>query len=415
MYHRDSARTGALPGPATFAAARAGWSSEGLDGDVYASPLVVGDAVIAATENNTIYSLELATGRVVWRTHVGEPVDGNSLPCGNIKPVTGITGTPVADPEAGLVYAVAFLRERRHELFGLKLSDGSIAFHRPIDPPGADVAVIQQRPALALSHGWIYAAYGGLLGDCGEYHGWVVGSRADGGGSLAVYQVPSAHKAGIWAPSGPAVDNQGNVYVSTGNSTSTSSYDHNNAVIKLSDDLKEVEFWGPSDWISLNRADADVGSTGPALIEPEGLIFQVGKTGVGYLTRSSHLGGIGGQVFTAQVCGAGAFGGTAYAASVLYVACHDGLVALKVQAEPSASFAIVWRGPRFVAEPPILAAGAVWCVDRGTAMLYALDVAGGGVLFKQSLGTAMHFTSPAAAPGRVLVAAGRKIVEVDVS
>jgi outer membrane protein assembly factor BamB len=415
VYHRDAARTGDMLGSAPFGSARAGWTSEAVDADVYASPLVLGDTVIVATQNNTVYALALAGGGAIWHTHLGDPVDGNALPCGNIKPITGITGTPVADPEKGLVYVVAFLRGLQHELFALKLADGSIAFHRPMDPPGADIKVLQQRAALALSHGWVYAAYGGLLGDCGRYHGWVVGAHTDGGGQLAVYQVPSGDKAGIWAPSGPAVDSDGAVYVATGNSVSTSNFDRNNAVIKLSEDMRELDFWAPSDWVNLNRLDADVGSTGPALIESAGLIFEAGKAGVGYLIRTSRLGGIGGQAFTGQVCSGGAFGGTAYARSMLHVGCHDGLVALKIQTEPAPSFTVAWRGPRFMAEPPILAGGAVWCVDRGSSTLYALDPASGGVLFKQALGTTMHFTTPAAAPGRVLVAAGRKVVEVDIS
>lgn len=402
-------------GTAAFGSARAGWSSDALDADIYASPIVVGETVIAATENNTVYGLPLGGGGAIWHTHLGDPVNGNALPCGNIKPVTGITGTPVADPQAGLVYVVAYLRPHQHQLFALKVSDGSVLYHQPIDPPGADVAVLQQRAALALSRGWVYAAYGGLLGDCGRYHGWVVGVRADGGGQPAVYQVPSGDKAGIWAPSGPAVDSDGAVYVSTGNSVSTATFDHNNAVIKLSEEMKELDFWAPGDWVSLNRSDADVGSTGPALLGGTGLIFQAGKAGVGYLIRTSRLGGIGGQAFNGQVCSSGAYGGTAYARSVLYVGCHDGLVALKVQTEGPPSFAVAWRGPRFVAEPPILAGGAVWCVDRSTATLYALDPKTGDVLFKLGLGSVAHFTTPSAAPGRVLVAAGRKLVEVDVS
>ena len=76
-----------------------------LDGAVYASPLVLhdakGDLIIAATENNTLYALR-NNGSIVWSRHIGTPVNGSSLPCGNINP-TGITGTPVYDPATGLV------------------------------------------------------------------------------------------------------------------------------------------------------------------------------------------------------------------------------------------------------------------------------------------------------------------------
>jgi len=104
-YGRDAARSGvaagvAAPGPLTVS-----WRVR-LDGAVYGQPLLVGNLVIAATENDSVYGLDQATGRVVWRRNVGTPVPLDSLPCGNIDPL-GITGTPVYDPANGLVYAVA--------------------------------------------------------------------------------------------------------------------------------------------------------------------------------------------------------------------------------------------------------------------------------------------------------------------
>jgi outer membrane protein assembly factor BamB len=76
-----------------------------VDGAVYAEPLVAGGKVIVATENDSLYAFDAATGRQAWRAHLGTPVSGGQLPCGNID-VSGITGTPVIDPTAGTVYAV---------------------------------------------------------------------------------------------------------------------------------------------------------------------------------------------------------------------------------------------------------------------------------------------------------------------
>ena len=53
--------------------------------------------------------------------------------------------------------------------------------------------------------------YGGLFGDCGDYHGAVVGFGLDGSGPLVSYVVPSGRAAGIWGPSGPAVDPSGDL------------------------------------------------------------------------------------------------------------------------------------------------------------------------------------------------------------
>src|SRR5919197_728270 len=154
--------------------------------------------VFVATENNTIYSLNADTGKAIWRTHLGSPVPLSDLPCGNIDP-TGITGTPVIDLRTQTIFGVAFLRDgtHHHELFALDINTGKLRFETTIDPPGSDPMVEQQRGALALSyyHGdssnskggdeatsgkevgeIVYVPFGGLFGDCGQYHGWMVGA-----------------------------------------------------------------------------------------------------------------------------------------------------------------------------------------------------------------------------------------------
>src|SRR5439155_7436352 len=52
----------------------------------------------------------------------------------------------------------------------------------PIDPPGMDPLTQQLRSALSLGNGRVYIAYGGLFGDCGDYHGWVAAVAADATG-----------------------------------------------------------------------------------------------------------------------------------------------------------------------------------------------------------------------------------------
>jgi hypothetical protein len=168
----------------------------------------------------------------------------------------------------------------------------------------------QLRSALALANGRVYAAFGGLFGDCGQYHGWVAGLAADGSGALIEYRVPTVNAGGIWAPSGVAVDENGNLYVATGNSFSNTEFDLGDSVIKLSPTLERLDFFAPTDWADLNAGDVDLGSVGPAVL-PDGRIFQIGKGGTGYLLDGAHLGGIGGELSSADVCGS-SFGGTAH-------------------------------------------------------------------------------------------------------
>jgi len=398
-YHGDGARTGFDPSSPPLGSVRRVWTSDTLDGAVYAEPLVLGDRVFVATEGDSVYALDAGSGDVVWRTHLGDPVPQSALPCGNIDP-TGITGTPVIDRGDGLLYAVAFVQPGWHELVALDLDDGHVRFRRPADPPGLDPLLEQQRAALALTGGRVFVAFGGLFGDCGDYHGAVVGIALDGTGPLLSYRVPSGRAAGIWGPSGPAVDPSGNLLVATGNSDSASTFDFGDAVIRLSPDLEEIGWFAPANWAALNEGDVDLGSVGPAVL-PDGLAFQVGKEGVGYLLTPDSLGGVGGQAFSGSVC-AGAFGGTAARGPFVYVPCTDGLVALKVGSGPS--FSVAWRTAGFEAGPPIVAGGAVWSVDIGTGDLVAFAARDGRETFRAPLGVVTHFATPAAVAGRLYVA-----------
>src|SRR5713101_8327319 len=70
-YHRDGARTGFDPSSPALGSVRQAWTSPALDGDVYAEPLVLGGRVFVATEDDSVYALDAATGSVVWRSHLG--------------------------------------------------------------------------------------------------------------------------------------------------------------------------------------------------------------------------------------------------------------------------------------------------------------------------------------------------------
>ena len=404
-YHRDAGRSGVGPDVPALARPAVAWTA-GVDGDVYASPLIVNGHVIVATENNTVYSLDLFTGAVIWKIHLGQPVDSSSLPCGGIGPVSGITGTPAADLATGLVYVVGFLGGRHHMLFALSLVDGTVASQQDIDPRGSTPAVQQQRGALSIGASYVYVPLGGLYGDCGPYHGYVVAIPRAGGAALT-YQVPSARGAGIWSAAGVTLDAPGNVYAVTGNGASTSVFDFSNAVVELSPDLQRVEsHFAPANWVALNEGDIDLGALGVTLVG--GLALAVGKDGVAYLLRAGALGDVGGQVARLALCG-GAFGGTAMVDSTVFVPCTDGLYAVSVSA---GGLGVAWVAHHPVLGSPIVAAGAVWAIEPSSATLYALDPSNGRVLYSTALPGAQHFSTPAATEGFVVAPAGRQVVAV---
>jgi len=405
-YHANMQRTGVDTTSPAMQDVHQAWTST-LDGAIYAEPLVEGDRVFVATENDSVYALSASTGKIAWRTNVGDPIPRSMLPCGNIDP-TGITGTPAIDTDTGTLYAVAFVQPGQHEFVAIDSKTGRLLWRKPADTPGMDPLVHQQRGALAISNGRVYAPYGGLQGDCGDYHGQVVGMSLDGSGVPSGFQVPSEREAGIWASAGVAVDQFGNLLVTTGNGSSTLTYDYGDTVIKLSPNLKVLDRWAPSNWRDLNSGDVDLGSIGPTIL-PNGLLFQSGKEGVGYLLRADHLGGVGGAAFAKQACDGGAWGGTAALASRVFVPCGDGLVALKVGSDPPA-FTVAWQVGGIFAGPPIVAGGAVWTVDIVSGRLLAFDLKTGKQLLSQEVGPVEHFTTPTAFDGRLYVAATDRVV-----
>jgi outer membrane protein assembly factor BamB len=417
VYHFDPYHTGNDTGEPAATTVANDWNTT-VTGQVYAEPLVVGNTVLVATEDNNVYGLDAGTGAILWsNTSLGVSVPSSSLPCGNINPV-GITGTPAVDTATGLMYVVATLGSPNlhYELYAININTGATSWHETIAPAGFDPRYQGQRGALTLANGRVYIPFGGRYGDCGTYSGWVVAALASGPGSVLTFSLPNGPAmGGIWAAGGMSVDNNGNIYAATGNTSCGSScnpFDYGESVLKLSPGLNLVDSWTPTNYASLNAGDTDIGSVGPAILPGSNYAFQVGKAGDGYLINTTNMGGISAAAFEAHVCPGltidAAFGGTAYAAPYLYAPCNNGLVALNVNLT-TPSFAFAWQGPAVsFAGPPMLAGGVVWTIDpAGT--LYGLDPATGAQRYSFNIVGANHFATPAAGTGRLFVPAHQVI------
>jgi outer membrane protein assembly factor BamB len=403
-YHRNNQRTGSLsstPDPHSLSRL---WSVQ-LDGAVYAEPLVIGTHVIIATEGDSLYSLDSASGKLQWRTHVGSPVPLSTLPCGNIDPL-GITGTPVYDPATGLVFAVAEIRGPGHILVGVDLQTGQLKVHRSADTAGMDPRAHQQRGALTLAHGMIYIPYGGLDGDCSDYIGRVVASRTDGRGPLLVYRVPTPREGGIWTPPGASVDDAGNLYVAVGNGAITrGTWDHSDSILKLSPTLQLLDAFAPANWAAENAADLDLGSQGPVLL-PHQLLFTAGKSGKGYILHSETLGGIGGQVSVQNVCRS--FGGVATVDMTLYVPCTSGV--LQITVDTNGQMHQGWQAAGNIAGSPVVGGNTLYSIANST--LYALNRANGQVVASLHVGQATRFATPTISGTTVFVGTYAGVVAV---
>jgi outer membrane protein assembly factor BamB len=404
----DSSSVGSLP----FAGA---WTSPSLGGTVWGQPLVHDGLVIVATEADQVAALNEATGALVWQASTGTPVPHTMLSCGDISPTVGITSTPVIDPATNRVFVVADTLSGstiQHELYALNLADGSVVPGFPIDvePPGDVPADQLQRPGLALAGGQVVIGYGGNDGDCGTYHGWLV-SVPETGGALRSFEVePSGSEGAIWGSgNAPAVDSSGDVWVSTGNGNSGSTYSYQESVLKLDPSMDLLDHWAPSEFASLDSSDKDLGSSEPVLL-PGGLVFEIGKEGTGYLLSAAGLGGTGAAPRqSGTVCG-GSWGGGIYNGGIIYVTCKDGLHALALNASAGSFIAAPgWNVPTAVNGPPIIAGGLVWATDWNNSALYGLNPQTGQVVVHQSTPTMEHFTTPSASDGKLFLATGQTV------
>ena len=184
--------------------------------------------LIVVTEDDGVHALDAVTGKPVWDRALGKPVPLDLLPCGNIDPL-GITGTPVIDEASQAIFLDAVVGDPsgpRHLVFALSLKDGSTIEGWPVDVGDALRGIGQtfnpryqnQHGALTILNGSVYAPFGGHLGDCVDYHGWVVGISIGNPKSVRAWST-RASGGGIWARGGISSDERA-LYVATGNTMS---------------------------------------------------------------------------------------------------------------------------------------------------------------------------------------------------
>lgn len=415
VYHGAAAGTGSTNHLRSVTTSRRAWTSPTLDGQLYVQPVVAGGRVFVATENDTVYALSAVNGRVVWSRHLATAVPAGVLPCGNIAPTVGITGTPVIDTARGEIFVVADeYRSRRavHVLVGLDTGTGAVRMTRAVDPPHQSGAAILQRTGLNLDNGRVVFGFGGNSGDCAEYRGRVV-TVPEAGGSPRYFTVDAAanqRMGAIWmGGAAPEVDARGNIWVGSGNGSASSPgdrFDDSDAVLELSPALRLRQYFAPASWRSDNASDFDL-STAPALLG-DGTVLGAGKSAHAYLLNAGHLGGIGHPLATISLCGGSINGGMAVAGTTVYLPCLNGPVAVRVSTRP-AGLHIRWSA-RVGGGPPIAAANRVWSIGQD-GVLYGLDPATGTVRQSASVGTfANHFPTPGLGAGLLLVGSSRQVV-----
>jgi hypothetical protein len=284
-------------------------------GNVHAQPLYIeggtnGPMIIAVTASNNIYALNASTGTVIWqRTDIGPPVT-SGLPCGNINPA-GTIGTPVVDLASRSLFFDALIdgTTKKHFIYSLNVDTGATNPGWPVDVNATAMyngiifnsLVQEERGALAVVNGIVYVPYSGWNGDCGSYHGWVVGVQINNPSTGVAAWATTATKGGIWGHSGVASDGT-NMFVITGNTTGTGGvWGGGEAIIRLQAGPfftgQPSDYWTPVNWFQLDGGDTDLGGVSAMLIDvpgaiPSQLVLATGKDSNAYLVNRNNLGGI---------------------------------------------------------------------------------------------------------------------------
>ncbi len=329
-YHGDPGRSGLYVAPAlSWARARGVRLDLGFAprfrGRLDAQPLywqppdAAAARLIVATEDDIAAAIDAGSGTTLWRRSFGRPVPLSDLPCGDIDPV-GVTGTPVIDAPSQTLYLDAMAAGPsgpRHLVFALSLADGAPLPGWPVDIGAALAArglsfsapVQNQRGALAVLGGRVFVPYGGHAGDCGSYHGWVVGIGLQNPADIVAWST-IASKGGIWAPGGIASDGERLIFA-TGNTQGARRWGDGEAVFRLAPDLarsgRTRDFFAAADWRALDATDTDLGASNPLPLEVaaaqgvQPLVLALGKDGRAYLLDRDDLGGIGGALVAPTV------------------------------------------------------------------------------------------------------------------
>ena len=276
-----------------------------LDGQVYAEPLVLtnvtttdgpntpsgtstagnySSVVFVATENDSLYAIDgsVSGGKIIWQRSfasasnptgdINNTLNATSITAVNsglvgsdISPVYGITGTPVIDPNTGIVYVVAFTEETINGItnFVQRLHAISVANGEDVTTPyligdtsgtntnttqiytygtgdgsvtdpynGTGNSVVQfnalrenQRAALSIVNNTVYVQWSSH-NDNTPWHGWVVSWNVSNIGMQGFVlngvldTSPNGGGAGIWGGGGALSfdpDESGVFYFETGN------------------------------------------------------------------------------------------------------------------------------------------------------------------------------------------------------
>ncbi|HLG99525.1 MAG TPA: hypothetical protein VKX49_24670 [Bryobacteraceae bacterium] len=304
-----------------------------VDGQIYAQPLYASgvqvsgaakrNVVYVATMHNSVYAFDADAPQSIqplWKVNLGPSILSAVFNFTDILPEVGILSTPAIDLSRGVIYVVSDTLDGGAPVFrlhALSLVDGSEQLNGPVTitaaVPGTgggsdgngilplDASLHLQRPGLALANGELYISFGSHA-DMGDWHGWLIGYDASNlRNQTSVFNsTPNGWGGSIWqAGRAPAIDENGDIYVVTGNGDYDGLSSFSESLLHISigrgrtssrSTLSLQDWFTPDNWPVLNDSDWDFGTTGTILVPGTNLLLAGSKAGVLYAIPRDALG-----------------------------------------------------------------------------------------------------------------------------
>jgi len=329
-YHNNNFRNGLNNLETQLTLGNVNYHSFGLlfvlraDGLVDAEPLYISslkiggvthNALIVATEHDSVYAFDADNGATLWHVTTLEPGEtpSDDRGCSQVTPEIGITSTPVIyRPKTGVpvIYLVAMSKDNsgnyHQRLHALNAVSGAEVLGGPVDItakyPGTgddsrngyvffDPAQYKERAGLLLTGGTVYLAWASHC-DYRPYTGWIMGYSAKTLAQTTVLNVtPNGNEGAVWGSgAGMTADTAGNIFLLDANGVFDSTLnlqgfpsegDYGNAFLRLttSGGLAVADYFEMDNESQENATDTDLGSGGAVLVnlyDSNGKLWQLG-------------------------------------------------------------------------------------------------------------------------------------------
>ena len=363
-WHYDNARTGVNPNENILNLANVNPNTFGKLFDIPTDGVVVGqvlylpdvsipgkgkhNVVYAATMHDSVYAFDAdsnagANASPLWQVSLlpagATPVPMTVQGCSGVSAWTevGIVATPVIDAATGTMYVVAKTYENGNtvlRLHALDVTTGSEKFggavqiaatytlngHTDTFNPLAET----NRPALLLTNGHVYLAFGS--NGCNAYgdEGWVVSYNASTLAQEGAFNAePGKSLASIWMKGGGlSADSASNIYGETAEGNFTPGTNFGSSVFRLTqsgNSLQVADWFTPWNQAYLFQNDLDLNDAVLLLPDQPGshphLALAVGKEGTVYVLDRDNMG---------KYCGSCTAGDTQIVQELAQAAKHTG-------------------------------------------------------------------------------------------